>query len=189
VLLVSGTKAHVETLREEVAAVLAQVGLRLSEQKTRVAHIDEGFDFLGWRIQRHRRRGTNNSYVYTYPSKKALRAITTKGKAICWQDTNLPLKVVLRQLNLALRGWTTYFQPGVSHRTFEYLRAYTWRQVFGWLRRKHRLATWKELRRRHCPDGWWPAEDEVALFNPAAVRTTRYRYRGAAIPSPWTSAP
>ena len=189
VLMVSGTRAHAEAMIMEIAAVLDGLGLALSAAKTGIAHIDEGFDFLGWRIQRHRRRGTNHSYVYTYPSKKALRAITTKVKTICWQDTNLPLKVVLRQLNSALRGWTTYFRPGVSHRTFEYLRAYTWRQVIGWLRRKHRRATWKELRRRYCPDGWWPAEDEVTLFNPAAVRTTRYRYRGAAIPSPWASAP
>ena len=36
---------------------------------------------------------------------------------------------------------------------------------------------------------WRRVEDEVTLFNPAAVRTTRYRYRGAAIPSPWASAP
>jgi RNA-directed DNA polymerase len=108
---------------------------------------------------------------------------------ICWQDANLPLEAVLHQLNPVLRGWTTYFRPGVSHRTFEYLRAFSWLQVIGWLRRKHRRATWKELRRRYCPDGWWPAEGGVTLFNPAAVRTTRYRYRGAAIPTPWTSAP
>jgi RNA-directed DNA polymerase len=57
VLVVSGTRAQAETLREEVAAVLAQVGLRLSEQKTRIAHSDEGFDFLGWRLQRQQQRG------------------------------------------------------------------------------------------------------------------------------------
>jgi RNA-directed DNA polymerase len=188
VLMVSGTKAHAEAMIDEIATVLDGLGLTLSAAKTGIAHIDEGLDFLGWRIQRHRRRGSDHSYVYTYPSKKALRAVTRKVKTICWQDVNLPLEAVLHQLNPVLRGWTTYFRPGVSHRTFEYLRAFAWRQVIGWLRRKHRRATWKELRRRYCPDGWWPAEDEVALFNPAAVRTTRYRYRGAAIPSPWISA-
>jgi RNA-directed DNA polymerase len=188
VLMVSGTKAHAEAMIDEIATVLDGLGLRLSAAKTGIAHIDEGLDFLGWRIQRHRRRGTDHSYVYTYPSKKALRAVTSKVKTICWQDVNPPLKAVLHQLNPVLRGWTTYFRPGVSHRTFEYLRAFSWRQVIGWLRRKHRRATWKELRHRYCPDGWWPAEGEVTLFNPAAVRTTRYRYRGAAIPSPWMSA-
>src|SRR6056297_3037818 len=57
VVLVSGTRSHAEALREEVAAVLAPMGLRLSEAKTRVVHIDEGLDFLGWRIQRHLQRG------------------------------------------------------------------------------------------------------------------------------------
>jgi RNA-directed DNA polymerase len=188
VLMVSGTKAHADALIEEIRPVLGSVGLGLSAAKTRIAHIDEGFDFLGWRIQRQRKRGTNRSYVYTYPSKKALRAVTAKVKATCWQNVNLPLAAVLHQLNPVLRGWTTYFRPGVSHQTFEYLRAYSWRQIIGWLRRKHRRATWKQLRRRYCPDGWWPQEGEVTLFNPAAVRTTRYRYRGTAIPSPWASA-
>ncbi len=72
IVLVKGTRAHAEELRTEVAAVLRPVGLRLSEAKTRIAHIDEGFDFLGYRIQRQTKRGTNKRYVYTYPSKKAL---------------------------------------------------------------------------------------------------------------------
>jgi RNA-directed DNA polymerase len=51
VVLVAGTRADAQALRGEVAAVLAPMGLRLSADKTRVCHIDEGFEFLGWRIQ------------------------------------------------------------------------------------------------------------------------------------------
>jgi transposase len=43
----------------------------------------------------------------------------------------------------------------------------------------------RPLRRRYCNGGWWPATTEIALFNPAAMGTTRYRYRGTAIPTPW----
>jgi RNA-directed DNA polymerase len=63
-----------------------------------------------------------------------------------------------------------------------------WRQVFGWLRRKHPHAGWKELRRRYCDGGWWPREGKITLFNPGSVATTRYRPRGTTIPSPWPSA-
>jgi RNA-directed DNA polymerase len=59
VLAVSGTRAHAEALREEIAEVLSRMGLRLSPDKTLITHVDEGLDFLGWRIQRHRKRGTN----------------------------------------------------------------------------------------------------------------------------------
>jgi RNA-directed DNA polymerase len=188
VIMVSGTKAHAEALLTEVAAVLSTVGLRLSPDKTLITHIDEGLDFLGWRIQRHRKRGTiSRHYVYIYPAKKALRAVMTKVKTACHQDTNLPLEVLLHQLNRMLRGWTAYFRHGCSSATFNYLRSYLWAQVFGWLRRKHRRAAWKELRRRFTRDGWWPADGDLALFNPAAVHTKRYYYRGAQIPSPWPS--
>jgi RNA-directed DNA polymerase len=70
VVMVSGTRANAEQLRVDVAATLAPMGLRLSEAKTKVVHLDEGLDFLGFRIQRKRKRGSVKQYVYTYPSKK-----------------------------------------------------------------------------------------------------------------------
>jgi RNA-directed DNA polymerase len=57
--------------------------------------------------------------------------------------------------------------------------------VIGWLRRKHRKANWKQLRRRYSTTGWWPRDQEMVLFDPGKVTVTRYRYRGN-IPTPWT---
>jgi len=185
-LMVSGTRADAETLREQIAGVLAPMGLRLSPDKTLITHIDEGLDFLGWRIQRHRKRGTDRYYVYTYPSRKALKAVTAKVKTQCRNTgTDLPLDALLIQVNRIVRGWCAYFRPGVSSAAFQYLRHYLWVQVIRWLRRKHRGSTWRDLRRRYCGGRWWPASDNRELFNPGAVSTTRYRYRGAVIPSPW----
>ena len=189
-LMVHGTYADAAGLRDRIAGVLATMGLRLSPEKTLITHIDEGLDFLGWRIQRHRKRGTGKKYVYTYPAKKALLAITAKVKMICRMSRNRPLAALIHQLNPVLRGWCAYFRPGVSSRTFSYLRGVVWRLVMHWLRRKHgngRLAPWKSIRRRYCEGGWWPRDGEAKIYNPAKVRTTRYRYRGTTIPSPWPS--
>ncbi len=83
VVMVAGNRDDTEALWGEVAAVLAPMGLRLSEEKTRVCHIDEGFDFLGWRIQRRAWRGrTGKRAVYTYPSKKSLLSVTAKVRAL-----------------------------------------------------------------------------------------------------------
>jgi RNA-directed DNA polymerase len=188
VVLVAGSRAHAEVLREEVAAVLAPMGLRLSAAKTKIAHIDEGFDFLGFRIQRHPKRGTGKRYVYTYPSKHALAAVKATIRALSRQDRNQPLAVLLHQLNRVLRGWTSYFKHGVSKATFSYLRAFVWRRVVCWLRHKHPQASWTWLRRRYLP-GWWPTDGEVTLVNPGAVAVSRYRYRAGRIPSPWTEQP
>jgi RNA-directed DNA polymerase len=183
-LAVSGTKAHAEALREEIAGVLSTMGLRLSPEKTLITHIDEGLVFLGWRIQRHRKRGTGKHYVYVYPAKKALVAVMAKVKTICRQSTNLPLGVLLRQLNRMLRGWTAYFKYGCSNATFSYLRSYLWKEIVRWQKRKHRRTTWKQLRRRY---GIWPTDGDVGLFDPARVSAKRYYYRGTRIPTPWPS--
>ncbi|MGA8252169.1 MAG: group II intron reverse transcriptase/maturase [Mycobacterium sp.] len=185
-LMISGTRADAERLREQAAAVLSTMGLRLSPEKTLITHIDDGLDFLGWRIQRHRKRGTDRYYVYTYPARKSVKAVTGKVKTLCRRmDTGQPLDALLIRLNWMLRGWCAYFRPGVSSATFKYLSAYAWARVMRWLRRKHRRITVKDLRRRFCGGGWWPGTEERMLFNPAKVPTTRYRYRGTAIPTPW----
>jgi RNA-directed DNA polymerase len=185
VVMVAGTRADAEALKGEAAAVLAPMGLRLSEAKTRITHIDEGLDFLGYRMQRHQKRGTAKRYVYTYPSKNALQAIKAKVRTISRQNRNQPLAVLLHRLNLALRGWCVYFRHGCSARTFRYLGQFTWERTLKWLRRKHPNATWKQLRRRYLP-GWWPTDGSVVLANPEKVTIIRYRYRGTAIPTPWT---
>ena len=145
-------------------------------------------DFLGWHIQRHRKRGTDRQYIYTYPSRKAIKAATAKVKTICRRNVNQPLQVLIRQLNPALRGWCAYFRPGVSAAAFADLARYTLDRFLRWARRKHRRITVKAIRRRYCNGGWWPVTTETGLFNPANVATTRYRYRGGAIPAPWPAS-
>ena len=186
VVLVAGTEADAMALRKEVAGVLAPMGLRLSEAKTRVCHIDEGFDFLGFCIQRKRKRGTNKRVVYTYPSKKALTSIVGRVRALTSRASHPTLAVLLRQLNPVLRGWCAYFRYGVSKATFGYLNRYSWNRVVRWIRKRHNRAKWAVLLRRYLP-GWHPTEDGVTLFEPRAVTVSRYRYRGDRIPSPWAS--
>jgi RNA-directed DNA polymerase len=184
VVLVAGTEAHARALLETVAAVLAPMGLSLSEAKTKICHIDEGFDFLGFRIQRKRKRGTDKRVVYTYPSKKALASIVGRVRALTRRSSHPSLAALLRQLNPVLRGWCTYFRHGVSKATFGYLDQYAWHRVARWIRKRHNRAKWDVLVRR-CLPGWRPTEDAVTLFSPQQVTVSRYRYRAGNIPAPW----
>jgi len=186
-VLVKGTHAHAQALGEQAAAVLAPMGLGLSAAKTRITHIDEGFDFLGFRIQRRRRAGTTKRYVYTYPSKKALAAIIGKVRTLTQRTANRSLAVLLYRRNPVLRGWCAYFRYGASSGTFGYLEAYAWRRILRWLRRRHPHSNWKTLRRAFLP-GWHPTQDGVAMVRPSTVRVSRYRYRGHHIPTPWATA-
>jgi RNA-directed DNA polymerase len=151
-----------------------------------IVHIDEGFDFLGMHIQRHKKLGAAKRYVYTYPSRAALAGVKAKVRSATRGTTNQSLSELVNRLNPVLRGWTNYHRHGVSSKTFAYLSAFTWRRVWIWLRHKHPKVTVKELRRRYLP-GWWPTQDETRLFKPDTVAIVRYRYRGTAIPSPWVT--
>jgi len=194
VIMVHGTRQHAEALREEAAAVLAPLGLRLAEEKTRTVHIDEGFDFLGFTIRRMRKRGTSKHYVYTVPSKKAIQAVKDKIAAKTYRATqNQDLAALIQSVNKTLAGWANYFRHGVSKAAFSAVDSHAWGRIMRWLRRKHQGRTglgMPELRRRFCAPGTWIfAVNGTRLTGASAVPVTRYRYRGTRIPNPWTPHP
>ena len=185
VVMIAGSQGDAEALWGEVAAVLAPMGLRLSEEKTRVCHIDEGFDFLGWHIQRRSRRGQpGKKAVYTYPSKQALASVMAKIKSLTARAKHRTLADLLISVNRVLRGWCNYFRHGVSSKTFGYLDHYTWWRIFGWLRKRHAGLNKGTLVRRYLP-GWKIRDGRIEMFRPQAIEIVRYRYRGARIRTPW----
>jgi RNA-directed DNA polymerase len=186
-VMVHGTRDDAEALWDEVTAVLAPMGLRLSEEKTRVCHIDDGFDFLGWHIQRRHRRGQNGKKaVYTYPSKKALASVMAKVRSLTARAKHRTLGDLLISVNRVLRGWCNYFRHGVSARTFSYLDHFTWWRIYGWIRKRHAGLNQGNLVRRHLSN-WEMRHGSTEMFRPQKVAITRYRYRGARILTPWSS--
>lgn len=187
VVVVTGERSHAERLREEVAAVIAPMGLRLSPGKTRVVHIDHGFDFLGFHIRRMRKRGSTKWFVYTTPSKKAIAAIKGRVKTMTYRHTlHHDPGYLMRYLGMVLRGWANYFRHAAAKAIFNAIDSYTWERITAWLRKKHRIG-WPELRRRYCLPGTWRLTcDGIRFRGAASVPVTRYRYRGYRIPTPWT---
>ncbi|MET8054991.1 group II intron reverse transcriptase/maturase [Streptosporangium sp. NPDC005286] len=188
VVMLTGERHDAEGLREQVADVLAPLGLRLSPEKTRVVHIDEGFDFLGFHIRRMRKRGTQKYYVYTMPSKKAVQSIKDKVKTKTHRSTLYQdLDELILSLNRMLRGWANYFRHGVSKDVFNAIDSFTWRCVANWIFRKHSRLSRQEMRRRFCLPGTWKITYNGREFTGAAsVKVIRYRYRGHTIPNAWT---
>lgn len=187
VVLVHGTRQDTEALWQEVAEVLAPIGLRLSPEKTRVCHIDEGFDFLGWHIQRRRWRGRGGKRVtYTYPSKQSLQTVVAKVRSLTRRNKHRTLADLLHAINRVMRGWCQYFRHGVSAKTFSYLDYFAFWRVVNWVRKRHLKLGWGKLIRRHLP-GWVLRDGRTEMFRPGRVEVTRYRYRGSRIPTPWAS--
>ncbi|HYZ55140.1 MAG TPA: group II intron reverse transcriptase/maturase [Streptosporangiaceae bacterium] len=186
-VLVNGGEQDAEALREDIACVLATMGLRLSAAKTRVVHMSEGFSYLGFRIQWRRKRGTNKWYVYTFIDGRPIRSVKAKIRALTHRTSQQDLGYVLARLNQVMHGWAGYFRHAIAKNTFSMLDNFTWWRVIRMLRERHHWG-WKDVRRRFTtPAGrWLPiTAGDTELRRIAAIPVTRYRYRGSKIPNPW----
>ncbi|MFE5512309.1 group II intron reverse transcriptase/maturase [Streptomyces sp. NPDC056529] len=190
VVLVKGTRQDTEALREEIVQALAPMGLRLSEAKTQLVHLSEGFDFLGFHIQWRRKRGTDKWYVYTFIADRPVRSVKAKIRTLTHRTSQQDLAVVLVNLNQVTHGWANYFRHAVAKRTFSNLDNLVWWRVIRLLQERHHW-NWTDVRRRlTTPTGrWLPINaGEIELRKISAIPVTRYRYRGNKIPTPWTPA-
>lgn len=185
VVMVNGTRTHAEELWSDIAAVLAQVGLRLSPEKTKIATIDEGIDFLGFTIRRFRQYGSQRHYIYSFPSRKSLDSIRRKVKAATKQTVHQHPASLFRQLGTIIRGWAQYFRHSSASKAFHHLQRYLWWRVWEWLKNKHPHTSRRILINRYY-NGWWPEYQGVSLWQPTTMTIERYRYRGNQIPTPWT---
>ena len=190
VVLVHGTRDDVEALREQIAGVLRPLGLRLSPTKTRIVHMSDAFDFLGFRIQWRSKNGTNQWHVYTFIADRPIRSLKAKIRALTDRRSQQNPRDALIRLNQIMRGWADYFRHAVCKHVLSKLARFAWWRMIRWLSALHRW-TWKDVRQHLvAPDGRWKpvTADGVELFNLEAVPVTRYGYRGNTIPNPWTPA-
>ena len=155
VIMTNGSGQDAAQLKEHAAKVLATVGLTLSESKTRVAHLSEGIDFLGFHIQWKKRRGDRKWFCMVFIADKAFTKIKQTIRALTPRRSPRPLTDVINEVNAALRGWTYYFRHALAGRRFSFLRYFTWRRFVAWQREQHRWG-WKGAKRwLRRPNGSW----------------------------------
>jgi len=125
-----------EILEEEVLPLikgfLSERGLTLSEEKTVVTHIDEGFDFLGCNIRKY-----NGKYL-AKPSKKNMKAITAKIRAVIKRNHAATQENLIGLLNPIIRGWVNSQKYNVSAKAFEQIDFEIWRALWRWALRRHK---------------------------------------------------
>lgn len=118
-------------IRPWIEAFLAQRGLRLSPEKTKVVHINEGFDFLGWNFRKYKGK------LLIKPSKKNVQAFYRKVREIVKTHISVKQEHLIAQLNPVLRGWAQYHQPVVAKETFSRMDSLIHWRLVRWARRRH----------------------------------------------------
>jgi len=132
---------------EQLKTWLSQRGLELSAEKTRIAHITEGFDFLGFNIKHYRDKNTKTGYkLLTKPSDKAIKEIKAKLKEVWLKYQTLGVKELISKLNPIIRGWANYHRRGVARKVFESLDQWMHKRARRFAKRKHpkKSDTWRK---------------------------------------------
>jgi RNA-directed DNA polymerase len=142
--IITGTSKEVlETqVKPAVVAFLKERGLELSEEKTRITHIDDGFDFLGFNVRKY------TGKILIKPSKPAVKRFLDKIRALIKANPTAKTEELIRQLNSKLRGWANYYRHEVSKKTFAYADSQVFLALIAWINRRHpeKSAQWKRQR-------------------------------------------
>lgn len=120
-----------ENVKPLVTRFLQDRGLELSEEKTRVSHIDEGFDFLGWNIRKY------DGKLLIKPSQKNVKAIQGKVRDIIKTNRQSMTEDLIGMLNPVIQGWANYHRVAVAKRTFKAVDHWIWQKTWRWARRRH----------------------------------------------------
>ncbi|WP_435279973.1 group II intron reverse transcriptase/maturase [Streptomyces sp. 1222.5] len=125
-------EAEAHRIRARLEEWLAPRGLHFNEEKTKVVHLDEGFDFLGFTV----RRRSGGKLIIT-PSTAACKRLRARLRAEVKSLHGASIGSMLHRLVPIVRGWTAYYRGAASSTTFSSLDHYMWRLTFRWARRRH----------------------------------------------------
>lgn len=126
------SREQAEQVKARLAEWLAPRGLVFNEDKTRITHLDQGVDFLGFTIRRF-----SNGKLLTKPSNDALRRIRTRLSTEMRKLRGANADTVIAKLNPIITGWAAYYRIGVSKRAFGALDAHVWRLAYKWASFSH----------------------------------------------------
>src|SRR5829696_3159619 len=121
------SREEAEQVKRRLAEWLAPRGLTFNEGKTRIVHLTEGFDFLGFHVRRFA-----NGKLIIKPSKAAARRIRERLRTEMRALRGANAAAVLQRLNPIIRGWAAYYRTVVSKHAFTTLDAYVWWLAFKW---------------------------------------------------------
>lgn len=128
-----------------VSNFLKERGLELSEEKTKIVNVKEGFDFLGQNIRKY------GSKLLIKPAQKSIKALLGKVKTIIKENRSAKQQNLINILNPVILGWGNYHQHVVSKETFYQIDYKIWNMLWRWAKYRHpnKNGTWISNRYFH----------------------------------------
>jgi RNA-directed DNA polymerase len=131
-IITARTKEIAEKAKMLVKTYVAERGLQLSEEKTLVTNIYDGFDFLGWNFRKY-----HNGKLLIMPSKKSQQKVLQKIREVIYSNPSITQDILIAKLNPIIDGWSAYHQGAVSRKVFERIDHFTYLALWQWAKRRH----------------------------------------------------
>jgi RNA-directed DNA polymerase len=145
--------------RAAVAAalrILNELGVQLHPQKTRIVHVRQGFEFLGYKIKRGKqlrlppgkiRSGAQSGGLYVFPREKSIQHFMDQVRALTSRRVPLRTTELIKELNPVLRGWGHHYKRAHVRKLFHRLDGWIVRRI-----RSHRFKRWRNGGWRQLPE-------------------------------------
>jgi len=143
--IISGSSKELleEKVRPVVETFLQERGLTLSQEKTKLSHITEGFNFLGQNVRKY-----PNGKLLIKPSKTKVKTFLAKVRGLIKSNSSISAGKLIIQLNPQIRGWANYHRHVVSKKTFNEVSSAIFRSLWRWIKRRHYHKHWR-WRKKH----------------------------------------
>lgn len=133
-----------QKIKPAVEKFLEERGLTLSQEKTKITHIEEGFDFLGYNIRMYK-----GCKVLTKPAKSSVSKFLEKIRKVIKSNPTAKTENLIRQLNPIIRGWTNYHRSVCAKRIFASAGKEIFKAMWSWANRRHARKGAKWIRRKY----------------------------------------
>ena len=138
-----------QTVKPLVEQFMKERGLELSQEKTLITHIEDGFDFLGQQVRKYKGK------LLIKPSHKNIKAFLEKVRKVVKDDKQANAGHLIAQLNPKIRGWANYHRHIVSKATFSKVDHAIFTLLWQWAKRRHpkKSHTWIRKKYFHSVGG------------------------------------
>jgi RNA-directed DNA polymerase len=134
--------------------ILSALGVQLHPQKTRVVHVQQGFEFLGYKIKRGRqlrlppsaiRSGARSGALYAFPKSKSIQRFMDQVRQLTKRSVPLTTEELIEELNPVLRGWGHYYKRAHVRTLFHRLDGWIVRRIWSHRFKRWRCGGWLQL--------------------------------------------
>jgi RNA-directed DNA polymerase len=130
-IVCSSTREKAEASQTLIQEWLRPRGLELHPEKTRIVHVNDGFDFLSFSFRRYRGK------CLFKPQKSKVLAFLSKLRLWLNKHRQVTAEIVIRHLNPIIRGWANHYRHAVSKSVFSYVGHKIWEMLWKWCLRRH----------------------------------------------------